>query len=147
MSKYSSGRYLTLLLVSMLLLFNAACCNHPQTPTTHPETVRGWQTWNERGVSLIGELVLRKAEASDNGHIAVKVMDLRKGRAACGLRREPIEPEVTLLFYKVSDPTVTCTITTGTGGRLLDCDQRLELNTLGVLAINATEGWVYFRLG
>lgn len=147
MNRYSTAHYVRTFLGSMLLLFNAACCKHPQTPTAYPARVRGWQTWNERGVSLIGELVLRKSEASDNGNIGVQVLDIREGKAACGLGREPIEPDVTLSFYQVSDPTVTCVITTGTGGRLLACDERLELNTLGVLAINTTQGWVYFRLG
>jgi hypothetical protein len=147
MKSYFRGRYFKLIFGSALLLFNAACCTHPQTPTTYPATVRGWQSWNERGVPFIGELVLRKGEASGNGRIGVKVLEIRQGKAACGFSRDPIEPDVTLSFYKVSDPTITCAITTGTGGRLLQCDERLELNTLGVLAINATEGWVHFRLG
>jgi len=147
MNEYYSVRYISSLFGSILLLLNAACCKYPQTPTTPPAAVRGWQMWNERGVPLIGELVLRKGEASDNGTIGVKVLDIGEGRAACGLRAEPIEPDVKLSFYKISDPTVTCVITTGTGGRLLNCDQRLELNTLGVLAINPAQGWVHFRLG
>jgi hypothetical protein len=141
------ARCVGIFLGSILVVFHAACCTQPQTATAHPAAVRGWQTWDHFGVRLIGELVLRKGEASDNGNLGVRVLGIRAGKAACRVGREPIEPDVTVLFYKLADPNVTCTITTAAGSRLLQCDERLGLNMLAVLAINSEEGWVYFRVG
>ena len=141
------SRRVVVFLSSILLVFQGACCKQPQTATTRPATVRGWQRWEHFGVRLVGELVLHKGEVSDNGTIGVKLLEIREGKAACSIGSEPVEPYVTLQLYMVRDPDVSCIVTTAAGSRLLQCDERLELGTLAVMAINSSEEWVYIRLG
>lgn len=134
--------------VLALLVFSCGgCCKSLQSSATRPAKVRGWETWDDRGLHLIGEFVLKKGEKSDNGNIGIELLDVKEGKATCLFFEEPTEPEAILRFYSLSDPQISCTVTTHVAGRILDCDKRLNLNTLGVFAINAREGWVHFNLG
>jgi len=139
------------ILMSLSLVFVSSCCWPDEEQPARPSRVQGWREFQVGGVHIVGQLVLAKDEASDNGEIGVKVVDII-----------PVDPcahrgtfhgsrRVVLRFFRPSDQKVLCEDTFTEGGTSLDSPHHCGSDVAGVTgisinAINTAEGWVYFDL-
>ena len=128
---------------------SGCCSSQPEMRTgPRPQNVRGWQESQVGAITVKGQFVLNKGEATDNGRFGVRVLDIHPGR--CHLFDVPDFPTTKLQFYKVPDQTVICEWTFKPGSGRLDlpdiCGNKLDWSAISIDEINYKENWVFFDL-
>ena len=134
-------------LVTLCIWALAGCACPPEKPQPkRPDTVHGWKALDEDGYQVVGDLLLRIGESSDNGVLGVSVVDTSPPKP-CSHEGPYAYPNATIRFFRPSDHTVLCEHTWIPGGISLGafCAQDLGINGLG-LEINSQEGWVHLQL-
>ena len=117
-----------------------------------PEWPNGTPRWlsnpsiDNSGIRLLGVLVLKKGESTDNGKIGVRVIDIVEGDACAHFAFSKSRKAV-IEFFAPKDNRIICQVTllehsTGT----LDCPDELGISAYGVQAINTRDRWVLFDL-
>jgi hypothetical protein len=132
----------------------AGCCTRqPRTDPKYPINVSGWKTRNERGVTVLGDFVLRKNEVTDNGKTQVKIVDLIAPDPCAEAGAFQHQARARMQFISLLDQKVVCEETFAERGAMSlsaakGCPSFGEfgLPVVYVADINLKEGWVFFEL-
>jgi hypothetical protein len=118
----------------------------------YPSKVLGWKDYEDQGVKFRGNFILRKNEATDNGKLQIKVLDIIPPDPCAEGGTFPRQARVKLQMVRLSDKKMLCTDTfpENGGGRFSpECGGSLDecgISALHVLDINLEEGWAYFDI-
>jgi hypothetical protein len=132
----------------------AGCCirQHRDEPL-YPTNVSGWKTRNDRGVTALGDFVLKKNETIDNGKVQVKILDLVAPDACAEAGAFQRNARARIQFVSLTNQKVMCDDLfaengTGTLSALGGCPSFSEsgISVVYVSDINLKEGWVFFEL-
>ena len=144
-----------LLLIPAVLLCGMmpGCCLAPQrVEPPYPSDVTGWRRNYEQGYPSLGKFVLRKGEATDNGQVQIKLLDLTPEEPCSGTGTWAGHRRATFQFIRASDQKVICTdsFPAISHSYIADgpCPSLFEYDIMGITirAINIKEGWVSFGL-
>jgi hypothetical protein len=133
----------------LFCLLLAGCCDGDHSAPSLPQ--KTYLGWNDNGFRSGGRFVLRKGEATDNGRVQVKVLDILSDNS-CPDRRPDPAFQVVFQFTRMSDQKILCS-----GARpesshsflISFCGNELvEFGISGcvVKTINLKENWVFFEL-
>jgi hypothetical protein len=142
-----------LLIAEMLLLaLMTGCCVDEHKEPAYPGQVKvGWGNNLAKGLQTCGKFILRKGEATDNGRIQVKVLDILSDDL-CAHPNPDHSVQVVLQFTRMSDQKILCSTTRLVRSPSIlvsDCgNQLVEFGLSGcvVNTINRKKGWVFFEL-
>ena len=141
-------RICSALALLLSLPFLAGCCQPKErTEPQHPGQVSGWKDDydSDSRVHTLGEFVLRKGEATDNGKVRIKIVDVIPPDPCAHGGSWNNSARAVFQFTKVEDGKVLreeefidsgTNSTTGT----------FQIATTFVIGINIKEGWVHFQL-
>ncbi len=151
--------YLFVVLALVTCLVGGCCFPIRRVEPSYPIKVSGWLTDKERlkfheenKYWARGDFVLRKNEATDDGKIRIKVIDLIPPDPCAEGGSFQRQARVTLQFIRVSDQRVLCEETFPENGYLTvytKCGDRLneyDISGVGVTDINLKEGWAFIGL-
>jgi hypothetical protein len=139
-------------------LIGGCCQEDPRVepPLPTPNRITGWRYTEDEGVRSLGHFLLRKNEATDNGKVRVKVLDVVPGDPCVDPQEYQRLPSAKFQFVRVFDGEVLCEVSeaeksssTLGAGSSSSCGNKLaESGILGlyISAINLKEGWVFFEL-
>lgn len=140
-------------------LLGGCCSPINRTEPAYPGKVSGWLTdkqrllfYEEHKYWSRGNFVLRKNEATDDGKIRIKVLDLIPPDPCAEGGSFQRQARVTLQFIRVSDQRPLCEETLPERGALAvhsKCGDSLDefgLDVVGVYDINLKDGWAFIRL-
>lgn len=140
-------RLSVIIVVSISCLSGAGCCRSPLPQPIRPEKVLGWESTEIGSVHILGDLLLKTGESSDNGRIGVKVIEIIEADWCYhpgtfhGTRRARIQ------FYSLSSGEVLCEDTFLDGyNAVIHCPPEAGISVLSMQAINTEEGWALFDL-
>lgn len=151
-------RLFLIMTVLICSLVRGCCHEDPRTepPYPKPDEITGWKFSTDGGVRSLGNFLLKKNEATDNGKVRVKLLDVIPGDACAEGQSYLRLPSVKFQFIRVSDGKVLCEVSdaehsteTIGAGPSSSCGNKLtEYDILGMLVndINLKEGWVFFEL-
>jgi len=152
-------KYLFIVLALVTSLLGGCCFPISRTEPSYPTKVSGWLNDEERlkfhekhKYWARGEFVLRKNEATDDGKIRIKVIDLIPPDPCAEGGTFQRQARVTIQFISVADQRVLCEGTFPAKGYLSansQCGDRLDeydISGVGVTDINLKEGWAFIRL-
>src|SRR5882724_12214273 len=127
----------------VMLVACSGCWDTEIVNPSRPSSARGWEKTEVGSISVKGEFVLNKGEATDNGHVGLKVTDIYP--AKYHFLDAPDLPKAQVQFFKVPDQTVICEGVFTRGGNRLDlpdlCKNDLEWNVIYIRDVNYDEGW------
>jgi len=118
----------------------------------YPTEVVGWRDYKIGTTSLRGNFVLRKGEATDNGKLQIKAVDLMAPECTGDAGNYAERARVRFEFTRLSDRKLLCSETfPENGGRSLfglcpDIPKEFNILDVSVQAINLKDGWVFFFL-
>lgn len=143
----------SLLLVEVsLCLFLVGCCANDYREPAYPHKHNvGWRDSPLKGIQTYGKFILRKGEATDNGRIQVKVLDILSDNSCAHPTRDNSARAV-LQFVRMADKEVLCVAAkTEHTSSILASACGNELIVFGIASctvktINLKEGWVLFEL-
>ncbi len=140
-------------------LLGACCFPEKRIEPSYPSKVSGWLTdkqrlkfYEENKSWSRGNFVLRKSEATDDGKIRIKVLDLIPPDPCAEGAALQRQARVTLQFIRMSDQKALCEETFPERGALAvysKCGDSLDefgIDVVGVNDINLKEGWAFIRL-
>jgi hypothetical protein len=148
-----------ILIILMTVGWIKGCCQEdprvePSLPT--PSRITGWKYTDDEGVKSLGHFLVRKNEATDNGKVRVKVLDVVPGDPCVDPQEYQRLPSAKFEFIRVSNGEVLCEVSeaeksssTLGAGSSSSCGNKLaEYGILGLYigAINLKEGWIFFEL-
>jgi len=152
-------KYSFVVLVLVTGLLGGCCFPISRAEPPYPTKVSGWLTDAERlkfheehKFWARGDFVLRKNEATDDGKIRVKVIDLIPPDPCAEGGSFQRQARVTLQFIRMADQRVLCEETFPENGYLSvssKCGDSLsgyEIPGVGVSDINLKEGWAFIHL-
>ena len=94
---------LTLFTVVITTFVMSGCCKQVQFTPQQPNSVRGWQEFDDGVITAMGEFFLRKGEKIDNGHFGVELIKTVAPQKCYEPFAENILiPHAVLRFYEVS---------------------------------------------
>lgn len=141
--------------IALLIFVSAAVSRGCCTATSRvepkpPSATLGWKLMEERGVRISGKFLLHRNEATSNGKIQLKVLDISPGDPCAEDASHLNNPNTKLQFVRLLDGQVLCEhrFYEGESGSL-KCGQDLsQFNVLGlsVNAINLKEDWVFVEV-
>jgi hypothetical protein len=144
---------LLLALVVLSLLTGSCCSNEHRAEPTYPKSVSGWKERNERGLRILGDFVLKKGEATDNGKVQVKMISLISPDPCAETGSFQHQARARIQFVRLSDNKVLYDDIFAERGTmaLLTVKDNVSLGEFGISVIyiydiNFKEGWVYFEL-
>lgn len=128
------------------------CCpNRHAVEPLYPKDELGWKDSDSGflGVRIKGRFVLRKGEATDNGKVQIKVLEIIPPRPCAEAAGFDAQARVRFQFVRMSDKQVLCedVFAENGGGNINPCGEsvaKLGVSGIGVHGINLKEGWVYF---
>jgi hypothetical protein len=113
-----------------------------------PQSVMGWKYQEVRGVSIIGEFVLKKGESTSNGEIQIKLVEVLPAEQCADQGEARAKRRARIQFITSSDQKVVCDQIFPTGGGNL-CGSALDefwISGIGIRDISVKDQWVYFIL-
>ena len=130
------------------------CCHQsPRTEPNYPTEISGWNIKRERGLTILGNFVLRQNQAIDNGKLQIKLLEVKAGDPCVEAGDERHEPRITLQFVRLRDGKTLCEETfSEKGSRAFAGSQcQSSLNEFGimgiyVISVNMIDKWVFFEL-
>lgn len=145
---------LTLILAVVICSLMPGCCSEmPRVEPQYPTEVLGWKETHVRGVRSLGTFVLNEGQATDNGRVQIKLLDLippaRCAEAGTSISRRRAKfqfiklPEQKVLCEDTFVETSSMTISGGPCGSSLSEFGILSIN---VGDINLKDGWAFFEL-
>ena len=138
----------------LLLLLSGSCCiPAEQTQPKYPIKVEGWKDEYIGGVHFLGTFVLKKGEATDNGKIGIRLVDIKSPDWCAEPSSYLAKPKAVLKFFNPSDQTTLCEYPFIGGSTQLFGDTvcgpgitKAGVRVIQINAINTKEAWVYFDL-
>jgi hypothetical protein len=140
-------------------LLGGCCSSINRTEPAYPGKVSGWLTdkqrlmfYEEHNYWSRGNFVLRKNEATDDGKIRIKVLDLIPPDPCAEVMSFQRTARVTLQFIRMSDQRPLCEDTFpehGAGRVYSTCGDSLDefgIDAVVISDINLKEGWAFIRL-
>ena len=139
--------------LSLLCFLSSGCCQLFSKEDPQPARPNLTSSWREQtdlfGVRSIGFFVMNKGEATDNGQLGVKVIDILPKECRC-MSCEPTNPRVRIAFYRPSDNKLLCEDDFFQGSSSFDirpkCDPTMGISVIAINAVNTQEKWVSFDL-
>lgn len=141
------------------ILLGACCFPEKRIEPSYPSKVSGWLTdkqrlkfYEERNFWSRGNFVLRKNEATDDGKIRLKVLDLIPPDPCAEGSAFQRQAGVKLQFIRMSDQRSLCeeTFPENSASKVYSkCGDSLDefgIDVVGVYSINIKEGWAFIRL-
>ncbi|GEM_PF-2302689 len=135
--------------------FAAGCCmnNLHKEPSFPGDVQQGWREKDakQKGLQVRGVFVLKKGEATDNGEIQLKVVNII-AHDPCDAQGVNSLPKATIQLVRMSDQLLLCSGTyTEKAYGILSAECGSEAAALGITgyrinAINLSKGWVFFEL-
>jgi hypothetical protein len=152
-------KYLFVVLALVTGLLSGCCSPINRTEPAYPSKVSGWLTdkqrlkfYEENNFWSRGNFVLRKNEATDDGKIRLKVIDLISPDPCAEGDAFQRQARVKIQFIRVSDQKSLCEETLAERGASTvysKCGDSLDefgIDVVGVTDINLKEGWAFIRL-
>jgi hypothetical protein len=146
-------RLLSIVLLLISVIADGCCIQKERMEPPHPGITSSWVEKEENGVHFMGNFVLKVGEATDNGKLQVKVVELIAGDPCAEYGSYAHQDKVKLQFVNLADKKILCEETCVQGGSttLLSDRCRYIPNVFGVAAIyvksiNIKEKWAYFEL-
>src|SRR5262245_199898 len=152
-------RYLSIVLALATSMLGGCCLAIRRVEPSYPTKVSGWLTDKERlklheehKYWARGDFVLRKNEATDDGKIRIKVINLIPPDPCAEGGSFQRQARVTLQFIRMADQRVLCEGTfpgPGSSTTSSECGDSLndyEIPTVVVSDINLKEGWAFIHL-
>jgi hypothetical protein len=152
-------KHLFIALAMIGSLLGACCFPEKRIEPSHPGKVSGWLTdkqrlkfYEEQKFWSRGNFVLRKNEATDDGKIRIKLIDLIPPDPCAEGGSFQRQARVTLQFIRMSDQRSLCEETfpeDGASTVYSKCGNSLDefgIDVVGVYDINLKEGWAFIRL-
>jgi hypothetical protein len=141
-------------LASVLLLacFTVGCCaKDDRIEPNYPSNISGWSKYEQFGVKMCGSFVLQLNEATDNGKLQVKVLELIPPDLCAHSGSFQRQARVKFQFVRLEDQKLLCEdiFPERGGGSISGCQAsvaELGIHAVQVRAINLREGWAYFVL-
>ena len=141
---------LVLSLASSLLM--SGCCKQVHFTPERPSVVRGWQKFDDHGMAVIGEFLLKKGQSVDNGKFGVELVRTIAPQKCYELSAENILiPHAVLRFYELPSKRTLIEIDASrhTNHRLMDFNfpvDKYDVDSVLIDEINTKEEWVWFEL-
>jgi hypothetical protein len=152
-------KYLFVVFALITSLLGGCCYHISRVEPSYPSQVSGWLTdkgrlkfYEEHKFWARGDFVLRKNEASDDGKIRIKVIDLIPPDPCAESGSFQRQARVTIQFIRVADQSVLCEEAFPEHGYLTvysrcgDSLNKYNISGVGVSDINLKEGWAFIHL-
>ena len=143
---------LTLFTVVITTFVMSGCCKQVQFTPQQPNSVRGWQEFDDGVITAMGEFFLRKGEKIDNGHFGVELIKTVAPQKCYEPFAENILiPHAVLRFYEVSTKRTILEIDAPRHSNQRLVSFGFPLNSYGVDSVlvnevNTRDAWVWFEL-
>ena len=141
---------LVCLLILLTIFIPAGACIFCSTPVAEnpafPSYLKGWGVSGHNGMDNLAFLVLKKGEESNNGKIAVKLMDILPPQRCAEPNSFFGHVRVNLQIYNLSNPSQKCDLTglLHREYRPIKCPFISDVSAIHTDEINMYEGWAAF---
>lgn len=146
------------ILLCGVVLFSG-CLKQQRVEPLYPKDISGWEGQKGKDGSISRKFVLRKNEATDNGTVQIKVIDIIPGNPYTEGSSFLRQARARIQLSRMSDGKKLCEDTYAENGGSIFTHEGCSsapsdisfLNTLGIsgiviIAINLHEEWVYFQI-
>lgn len=145
--------------VLFVLMIQSCCPKESHADPPYPAEVSGWRERAGNGFTILGDFVLKKGEATDNGQFQVRVEEIIPPDPCAEVGTFQRQARARIQFVRLADDRVLCEdIYPERGGSSFspqDCGSEPSdvsalsnagLLSLYVTAINLEQQWVFFEL-
>lgn len=143
-----------LITITALALCLAACCRPIQRDEpSFPKVIAGWKEYQDQGVKMLGNFVLRKGESIDNGKVQIRLLEVVPGNPCADAGEFQYQARAKIQFISLPDHSDLCAdlyaehSSSSFSGA---CESKLGgrgVSYVRVIAINLKDGWVFLGLG
>lgn len=136
-----------------------SCLKQQRMEPLYPKDVSGWEGYKGEDGSISRKFVLRKNEATDNGKVQIKVIDIIPGNPYAEGGSFQRQARARIQLSRVSDGKKLCEDTyaedggsiftpEGCGSAPSDISvlETLGMSGIVIIAINLQEEWVFFQI-
>ena len=132
------------------LLLTSGCCKRLESNPARPGNVRGWLEFQrDDGIEVVGEFLLKKGEATEDGGLGIQLIDTIQGKECRGT--ESMGPSAVVRFYRTTTKEKILEIELRkTNTQLINFSPALvegyRISTISITEVNTREGWIWFEL-
>lgn len=136
-----------ILLIIGLSLFSGCYCRMKSNPEpSYPQHITGWKYYEKDGVGIMGELILKKGESTNNGKVEIKIVDIIPENLCAEPMVDEGKRRVKIQFKRMSDNKVVCE---GTFPGRSCSDNELDefrIFSVGTRGISIKDQWAHIIL-